>query len=109
MQSQIQVLTRSNNHREITLPFVVGLLVVLAVMCFPPLAHADLSVQRPAQAILQIISAGFLVLGAIGIVFCSIAGMFGFAQWTKLLNIIGWIVVGAGGLSLATYLGSLAV
>lgn len=84
-----------------------GALVMGALM--PAMCFAQVSIASPAQSILQIISAGFAIIAGIGVIFCTIAGIFGFAQWTRLLNIIGWIVAGGGGLALATYAASLAV
>jgi type IV secretory pathway VirB2 component (pilin) len=75
----------------------------------PALAMAQVSIASPAQSILQILSAGFAIIAGIGVIFCTIAGIFGFAQWTRLLNVIGWIVAGGGGLALATYAAALAV
>lgn len=82
---------------------------VAAGSLLPALCFAQVSIASPAQSILQIISAGFAIIAGIGVIFCTIAGIFGFAQWTRLLNIIGWIVAGGGGLALATYAASLAV
>jgi type IV secretory pathway VirB2 component (pilin) len=84
---------------------------IAAGLCatLPALAMAQVSIASPAQSILQILSAGFAIIAGIGVIFCTIAGIFGFAQWTRLLNVIGWIVAGGGGLALATYAAALAV
>lgn len=84
-------------------------IVAAALIAAPTLSYAQVSVQKPAQAILQIVSLGFGTISALAIVFCAVAGAFGMAQWTRLLNIIGWIVMGGGGLTIATYVASLNV
>ncbi|MFP3709719.1 hypothetical protein SB783_37530 [Paraburkholderia sp. SIMBA_009] len=100
-------LTNLLARKRVHLAMTRGTLVAGALM--PALCFAQVSIASPAQSILQIISAGFAIIAGIGVIFCTIAGIFGFAQWTRLLNIIGWIVAGGGGLALATYAASLAV
>lgn len=95
--------TKARTDRRIASIVAVGLALV------PVLAQAQVSVQKPAQAFFQALSLGFGTIAALAIVFCCVAGLFGMAQWTKLLNIMGWTVAGGGGLSLAAWGVSLAV
>jgi type IV secretory pathway VirB2 component (pilin) len=75
----------------------------------PTLSYAQVNIANPAQQILQLIAAAFAIIAGIGVIFCTIAGVFGFAQWTRLLNIIGWTVAGGGGLAIATWAASQAL
>jgi type IV secretory pathway VirB2 component (pilin) len=83
--------------------------LALGLALAPPDLCAGVSVQKPAQAVFQVLSLGFGAIAAIAIVFCCIAGFFGMASWPKLLNIIGWTAAGGAGLSLASWGVSLAV
>jgi type IV secretory pathway VirB2 component (pilin) len=95
--------TRLANDRRIASIVAAGLAAA------PSLVYAQVSVQRPAQAILQMVSIGFAAIAALGILFCCIAGAFGMAQWTRLLNIIGWTFVGGAALSIGTWAASTSV
>jgi type IV secretory pathway VirB2 component (pilin) len=97
--------TRPIKARPSRLPrLAVSLLALL-----PTLSYGQVSIANPAQQILQLLAAAFAIIAGIAVIFCTIAGSFGFAQWTRLLNIIGWTVAGGGGLALATWAASLAV
>jgi hypothetical protein len=100
-------LTKLREHRATIAAqraLLAGYISLVPALCF-----AQVNVQSAASQILQVISLAFAAIAGIGIVFCCVAGVFGFAQWTKLLNIMGWTAAGGGGLALATYGVSLAV
>ncbi len=84
-------------------------MVSAVLLAAPAISYAQVSVQKPAQAMFQMVAIGFASIAALGIVFCTIAGIFGFAQWTRLLNIMGWTAAGGGGLALASWAVSAAI
>jgi type IV secretory pathway VirB2 component (pilin) len=105
-------LTQHRNYkssRSLALSHTLARLAIVLAAMLPLICYAQVSVESPARQILTIIAAGFAVIAGIGVIFCTIAGIFGFAQWTRLLNIIGWIVAGGGGLSIATWAAAQAV
>jgi type IV secretory pathway VirB2 component (pilin) len=106
------VLTQQSNYKSLpglALPQTLARLTIVLAAMLPLLCYAQVSVESPARQILTLLAAGFAVIAGIGVIFCTIAGIFGFAQWTRLLNIIGWIVAGGGGLSIATWAAAQAV